>query len=790
MVQPILHTHSQQLGQGFDPNNPSFFDVRGDQLSQIIKGGDIAVISVVSQSGRIVLLYSPVVVTDEYDNDFAIQGNLVDDKSVRRYARVELSSLGSIVSFTTKRPTHFSMGVEITGLNGTSNFGRRTSARVNPNFILVPYQQPKFPSGQIESEDILSTVEAWSPPAASILDSILSLRQNYEATMTLQNEIMSNNREDELFLSDFTEQRTSLVHPFVCVDQLDEEGDDIDPTLLHRFGANVPPQPVPVVQPAPVVQQQPAPVPVLQPPVQIGQPPAQQNTTAPVVSSQSNTNTNNQQIIVLNATDADKDLPVNVARLRLFLVCGDTEDVRPTTLSLPNLSSGFELVLQQTTNSGKVKMLDSLLESTCDAYRDTKNTIADMDAHDETFLRALLGGCLAGDPYNPTPVSSPGSTELNLLSFGPQTNDLTKVEQIKEKKKKVQAELRSGVPEGQRSTMNALIPTFDNIINVDDTLKTIDNLKMITSAIIAMTGSKVPMIVKLFNEFDDFITTRRVQDWLKHYAAGMPWVHAAIMVRLQSVFVAFAKFSRGFLPLSAVTTNPTDAALQGAVGNKDTQFITGAASSLRQLMNSMNTAIASQAALPAETFCPQSERNRLQNDVSGQKRPVSASAAAGREQVVENNQGQVDASQQSFRGNAHRSNQHQRNQQRNVGTQPPRNRPPTQLGIFHLQNANLPNDQIFPQDAVVFVRGLQRRVCPDFTCFGKECPNGRDCQLGHPTNYAKFEQQVFDSICQHFESNNIGWLNSGMLDKQRKIVLASRFRSLRGNASGRFNSQG
>ena len=796
MSQPNLHTHSQPPVQDFDPRDSSFFNVTGSQLPEIIRGGNVAAMAVVSQSGRIVLLYSPVVTTDDYNNEFAIQGNLADDKSVRRLAQVELSSLGFIISFTTKKPTHFSMGTEITGLNGTSNFGRRTFARLTPNFILVPYQQTKFPSGHIENEDILSTVEAWSPPAAAILDSILSLRQKYDATISLQNEIMSNNKEDEIIRSDFSQQRFPVVHAFVCVDQLDEE-DDIDPTLLQRFvplsmqqpviqqAPAAPAPPAPVLQPAPVVQPslQAQPGPAVQP-VPVLQPPPQQGTTVPI-------NTNNQQIIVLNATDIDKDMSTNLARLMLFFVCGDLDNVQPSTLSLPDLSSSFELVIKQPTSSGRLKMFDSLLENTCDVYMDTKDVRADMVVRDDTLLKAILGGCFAGDPFDLTPSSSPASTELTLLSFGPQTNNPDKVNQIKEKKKKVQAEIRSGVPDAQRSIMESLIPTFGNILNVDDTLTTTANFKMIASAIIAMGGSKVPMIVKLFNELDDFTTSRRVKDWLKQYRQSMNWVHSTFMVRLQSVYVAFAKFSRSFLPLSAITTNPTDAALQGAVGNKDIQFITGAVSSLRQLMAAVNTAIASHAPLSAETFCPQSERNHHQIDVSGHKRPVSASAAAGREQVFENNQGQVDASQQSFRGNAQRSNQHQRNQQPNVANQAPRKMSPTQLGIFHLQNPNLPNEQIFPHDALVVVRGQQqRRVCPDFTCLGRECRDGRACQLAHPTNYAKFEQRVFDSICQHFLSNNVGWLNSGMLEKQRKIVLAPRFGSLRGDANGRFNTQG
>ena len=807
MSQPNFHTQSQPPVQDFNPGDSSFFNVTGEQLPQVIREGKVAVIIFVTQTGRVVSMYSPVVTTDEYNNDFAIQGSLVDDKSVRRFARVELSSLGPIVSFTTRRPTHFSTGVEITGLNGTSAFGRRTVARFTPNFIVVPYQQTKIPSGQIENEEILSLVENWSPPAATILDSILSLRQKYEETLALQNQIVESNREDELFLPGFTEQRMQLVHAFPCVDLLCEGEDEIDPILLQRF---VPPplqQPAPVIQPAPVAQPAPA-VPVVQPaPAQPVLPPVQpvlppvQPALPPVLPPA-------QQTAVVWKANEEKNL-IELSRLSLLFVCGDTTNVQPNTLSLPQLSNGFIMVTQQPTNSARVRMLESLLETTGDNYKNTKGAVADMDVRDDAFNKALLGGCFSGDPYDLNPTS-PGSAELNLLSFGPQKNDLDKVTKIKEKKKRVEAEMRTGVPDSQRSAMSSLIPTFENINSVDDVLIVIDNFKMNASAIIAkaQVPMQAPMIIKLFNEFDDFLTSRHVKDWLEKYATEMPWVHAAIMVRLQSIYGAFAKFSRSFLPFAALEANHTNAALQSAVGSDDIQLITGASATLRQFTAAVKTAIAGHSALSAETYCPQSERTRLgMFDASGQKRPVSASAAAGREQVLGSNQGQGVASQQPYRGNAnqgqgnatqqpyrgnpYRSNQRQRNQyQRNVGNQAPNNKPPTQLGIFYLANANVPNEQIFPQNAVVYVNGQYKKPCADFTCFGKECLYGRDCRFAHPTNYGRFDQQTFDSICQHFVSTEVGWLNAGMLDKQRKITLANRFMSLRGDESGKFNTQG
>ena len=786
-----LHTLSQQPIQGFDPKDAAFFDTTGSHLSQTIRDGGVAAIAGVTQSGRVTLLHSPVLITDDFNNEFAIQGNLSDNKAVRKFAQVDLSALGHIVSFTTKRPNHFSMGIEITGLEGTRHFGRRTYSRLTPNFFLITFNQPKFPSGQIDNEDNQSAVEEWSLPAAEIWDSILSVKDKYEPTIQLYNEISSNNREDELIHPLFTDRRIVPLHPFACVDMLDEEVDDVNPTLLQRF---VPPSlQQPASQQAPV-QGQPAPVaqpaqPV-QPPANI-QPPPQQGATAVPHSS---TNASNQQIIVVNAAnDGANQLPINIAKISLFFVCGNVNDVQPNTLTLPEQTSSFQLVLAQTTASSRFNYFDSLLETTSDEYMNDKNAMADMSERADPFIRALLGGCFAGNPHNPNSSSSLGSTELNLYSFGPQSNDPERVHQINEMKKRKKAEDRANVPVEQQSKTESLIPAFANILEINDVRKTMDNFKMTASAIVVLSGMKIPIIVQLYNEMEEFITSRDVRDWLKQYGSRMPWLHATLMVRLQAVYAAFAKFSRSFIPLSAINDNPTDATLQRAVEPKDTQFIKGAIASIRQIMNSVRTAMASHAPLSAETFCPLFERDhqQQQNEMSGNKRPVSGSAATGRDHALVNNQGRVDSSQQSSRGNAQRSNQNQRNQFRNnPRNQAPRTRPPTELGIFYIHNPNQPNEQIFPQDALVFVKGQRKKVCPDFTCFGKECTQGRDCQHGHPTNYARFDQSVFDSICEHFLSNNIGWLHAGMLDKQNKIVLAPRFECLRGDASGRFNNQG
>ncbi len=771
-----LFTCSKAPSSAFDKSDPTSFALSQPQLIEDLNTGGVAVITVLSPTGRLTSLFSPFVVTDEHNVDHAIQGNLSDDMSVPRFAQIPLTELGYTVSFTTKKPSLFSTGNKISGIKVRGGRAVKGSyARVTPNFIVMTFGQKRI-SGNIHEEETISNVESWCAPAAAILHALGSAMSNGDEDEALFEAISAANREDELLMSDFTAQRVVPKLPCVNIDIIDEEDDDaeIHHPLLELFKLRVvndppsqPPQPV-GIQPASVLPPHPQPASVLPPhPLQ--------------TSTQSNTN---QQVILVRTEDSNKSqiqAQDAQARLSLFYVAAEvSSDLNPVTandLSKPVLTTAFTSVLQNHSSIRQEKM-SNLISSVSTVWGESKRTLADLDVVPDTLSKAIIAGCLSRQPLSQRLSSTVSSKEVTILSFGPQTNNPDKVQQIRDYKEKVNAEQLNDVPDSQRTQVTTDIPSFGNISEVGDTLITIDNFQMVSSAIVEManqaTRKRKPIVLQLYQNLDDFMQSRRVVTWLRQYVSNMRWLPSTITVLLQNVFCAFAKLSKSFIAVEALTSNSTDAILRGSITADDLGTINGAIATVKQFKSAIDTAIGSNAALSEQIHCPQIERKAI--DAEHRKRPVSASAPEGR--VA------------SWDGRGGPSHQPRFNTQRSNRANQRERKEPVQLGMFFLCNTNMSNDNVFPNDATCLVRGKTKKLCPDFSCVGKACQNGFDCEFAHVTNYSKLNQQVFDSICSHFHKYNIGWLSAGMLEKQSKVTLNNQFTTLKGDENGKFNTRG
>lgn len=766
-------TLSKPPSNDFDLSDPTSFALSQSQLIECLNTEGVASITVVSPQGRLTSLYSPCVITDEHNNNYAIQGNLSDNMSSPRFAQIPLTELGSTVSFTTKKPSLFSTGNRIAGIKARAKaFKGNCYAQVTPNFITMPFGQPRI-SGNIDDEETLSNVHLWCAPAGVILDALCSAISNVEETESLFQAICEANKEDELLMTDFCAQRIDPKLPCVNIDNIDEEDDDVEihPALLERFKLPAfnehPSQPY-LPQPLPVGTQ---PAPVLPQPLQ-------------TCSTQSNTN---QQVILVKTEDSNK-IQIQAqdaqARLSLFYVVGQVGGLTPVTLndlSVPVFTSSFKGVLQSYSSIRQEKM-SNLISSVSDAWGKCRGTIADLTVVPDTLSKALLGGCLSHQPLSQRLSSVVSSKEVNILSFGPQTNNPERVKQIIDYKERVTAEQLNDVPDSQRIQVKTDIPSFGNISEIEDTRITMDNFQMVSSAIVNVANQAThtckPIILQLFQNLDDFLLSRRVVVWFRQYASNMRWLPSTITVLLQNVFCAFAKLSKSFIAVEALTSNPTDVILRASISEDDIGAINGAIATVKQFKMAIDTAIGSNAALSEQIHCPQIERNAI--DADHRKRPVSASAPEGR---VASGDGRGGPSYQPRFHNTQRSNRLQHR-----GNIRPR-KEPSELGMFYLCNTNMSNDDVFPNDATCFIKGQVKKLCPDFACVGKACSYGLDCEFAHVTNYSKLSQQVFDSICSHFHKHNIGWLSAGMLEKS-KVTLSNQFASLKGDANGKFNTQG
>ena len=593
-----------------------------------------------------------------------------------------------------------------------------------------------------------------------------------EETEALFQAICESNKEDELLLPDFTAQRIEPKIPYVSIEYIDEEDDDVEvhPSLQERFKLRVN-EPVPQPAPAP----QPAPLP-------------HQTSTQPSM---------NQQVILVRTEDSNRNQIQSQnaqARWALFFVCGDVSNLTPVTannVSVPAFTSSFKNILQNPHASIRQDAMTDLITSVADQWAEEKGTTADITVVPDTFSKAILSGCVSQNPLSQRLRSTNSSKELTILSFGPQTNNPEKIQQIKDYKEKINAEQLNDVPDSQRTQVDTDIPSFGNISEVHDTRITMDNFQMVSSAIVEMPGTRSanqlnrnPIFLQLLQNLDDYLLSRRVIAWLREYGQNMRWLPSTITVLLQNVFCAFAKLSKSFIPVQALTSDLTDVTIRGSISTNDIYAINGAIAAVKHFRSAIDTAIGSNAALSEQIHCPQIERDAIaifDPDIARRKRPVSASAPEGRS----DSGGRGGPSNQSIRtSSTHRSNRLQ--QRNNIRTR----KQPLELGMFYLNNTNMSNNDVFPNDATCAFKGQVKKLCPDFTCVGKECPNGFDCEFAHVTNYSRLSQQVFDSICSHFHSRSIGWLSAGMLEKQSKVTLSHRFTSLKGDANGKFDTQG
>jgi hypothetical protein len=95
--------------------------------------------------------------------------------------------------------------------------------------------------------------------------------------------------------------------------------------------------------------------------------------------------------------------------------------------------------------------------------------------------------------------------------------------------------------------------------------------------------------------------------------------------------------------------------------------------------------------------------------------------------------------------------QHQKKPRRNGATDPTKQHPVIDMGMFFLTKNNIKAIDIFPKD-------LPTKICADFTRKGRECSR-ETCPYSHFRNARKLTAETIAAIACHFSSKKIGWLN-------------------------------
>jgi hypothetical protein len=95
--------------------------------------------------------------------------------------------------------------------------------------------------------------------------------------------------------------------------------------------------------------------------------------------------------------------------------------------------------------------------------------------------------------------------------------------------------------------------------------------------------------------------------------------------------------------------------------------------------------------------------------------------------------------------------QRQKKTRRNGATDPTKQHPIIDMGMFFLTRSDIKAIDIFPRD-------LPTKICANFTCKGRECSR-ETCPYSHPRNACKLTAETIAATARHLSSKKIGWLN-------------------------------
>jgi hypothetical protein len=230
--------------------------------------------------------------------------------------------------------------------------------------------------------------------------------------------------------------------------------------------------------------------------------------------------------------------------------------------------------------------------------------------------------------------------------------------------------------------------------------------------------------------------------WYAANKATMPYLHRHVYSFLEHIFNHLAKFATDFgnvnvmtrtRPLTELNTKPLTKALTVLKAFEDQLT----------LAQSTNTPIT----ILAATVSKFSTRTPSINPTlfTQASVPVSTSALLDNSQIqccdVKRNPSIPD------KGAKAAAIQHQKKPPRNGATNPTKQRPVTNMGMFFLTRNDIKATTSSP-----------RTYLPNFTCKGRECTRD-SCPYSHPRNACKLPADIIAAIARHFSTKKICWLN-------------------------------
>jgi hypothetical protein len=224
-------------------------------------------------------------------------------------------------------------------------------------------------------------------------------------------------------------------------------------------------------------------------------------------------------------------------------------------------------------------------------------------------------------------------------------------------------------------------------------------------------------------------------------------LHWHVYSFLECIFNLFAKFAIDFGNVNVMTGSRPLAEL-------NTKLLVKGLTVMKAFEDQLTLAQSTNSPIPilAATVSKFITRSPFTNSNVGTPAPTHISTSALPDNTHQNQRCNVKGDPSTpDKSTKAAATQHQKKPRRNGATDPAKQRPVADMGMFFLTKYVTKATDIFPKD-------MPTKICADFTCKGCKCTR-ENCPHSHPRNACKLTVETIAAIVHHFSSKKIGWLN-------------------------------
>ena len=470
----------------------------------------------------------------------------------------------------------------------------------------------------------------------------------------------------------------------------------------------------------------------------------------------------NTVIRVTSAADEEKEIAAKhgESKCALYFAGGKFNFFTPdvTDLGYVIWSKGMKVVLEKPLTARGDQMSSLLQLGHDEAKKGSRTSLfakyASIKVVSKSTATSLLNGNLEREPVGSLYGQS---NSFDSTQYLPQKNQ-NRANRVKEGDLILKSQSMMNVHASNQSAPKTAMDRLGSIDNIEDFYRLLINCQNNTVSVIdreEMKKKGTPNLLDGICEFFIELTGGDFDDWITRTGGGS-WIHYTLFQYWDSMHTKLVQFATNY-----VNTNLFD------TGSSPSELEIDSLISAAKVGKHANDHFAPLIALKQhDPFRPSLAPEPIANEFRAL--PVSPSKEKGKRNYTQR-EGESKQHDDPSAGQ-HFKKRFGRRSARPEDEKPKRNN--LNLGMFYLKD---------PNNANPFLR--DSKLCPDFTCKGRECFKGRDCNLVHiakPTDMAQIS-----AIGEMFMSNKSGWFNHVVF---RKTDLESKYKKLLGNESGIFST--